>query len=286
MSTLSPKTLKTPPPRHEAHLLLSYPRPHILLLTLNRPKELNSLSRALRIDIGHVLDWFETEPDLWILIVTGAGRVFCAGGDLKPWTEDVMAGTAEGVGRVFKARQGIGSMSRRQSSKPWIAAVNGNGAFGGGAEALLNFDLVVASEKALFGFPEPQIGVVAAASGLERLVRAVGRQLAAELLLTGKSISAVEARDRFGFVNLVVPVDEVVPRAITLAESILENSPDAIRSTKRALSDSYLYGNIEEASRAHVISPESLAVFSGDNIKEGLAAYVEGRRPNWSNPKL
>ncbi|KAF9518783.1 hypothetical protein BS47DRAFT_1337919 [Hydnum rufescens UP504] len=285
MSNVPPKTLKTPPPSHGPEVILSYPLPHLLVITLNRPNNMNSMSPSLRADLGVVLDWFDTEPDLWALIVTGAGRAFCAGADLKGWRTKQLAGTDTDVVESLLSKHGFAGLSRRQSTKPIIAAANGD-AYGGGFEILLNCDLVVANEKARFGLPEAHVGVTVGAGGLERLVRTAGRQRAAELLLTAKSISAADARERFGFVNLVVPADEVLPTAIKLAETIIDNSPDSIRSTKRAMNETMLHGNIEEAYRSHILSPESQAVYVGDNIKEGLNAFANRRRPNWTNPKL
>jgi len=285
MSEQPPKTLKSAPPAHGAHLILSYPIAHILLLTFNRPEALNAMTLALRLDLDKVLDWFETEPDLWLVVVTGAGRAFCAGADLKLWNTDQTSGSRREINDLLSAKAGFASLSRRRSSKPIIAAVNGH-ALGGGTELVLNCDLVVASEKAMFGLPEVHVGVVAAAGGIQRVLRIAGHQRASEMLLTGKSITAAEAHDRFGFVNQVVPAEEVLPASLKLAQSILEQSPDAIRSTKRALNEATLHGSMEAAWKAHVLSPESRAVYDGVNIREGLKAFGERRKPMWSSPKL
>ncbi|KAF9516539.1 hypothetical protein BS47DRAFT_1390598 [Hydnum rufescens UP504] len=231
MSDAPPKSLKTPPPSHGPNVILSYPRPHLLVITFNRPNQMNSMTPGLRDDLLIVLDWFDTEPDLWALIVTGAGRLFCAGADLK--------------GPLIPAW--VWGIESRQSLKPIIGAANGD-AYGGGLEILLNCDLV--------GYR--------GAGGLERLVRTVGRQRAAELLLTAKIISAAEA---------------VIPTAIKLAETIIDNSPDSIRSTKRAIHETMRHGNIEEAYRSHLLSSESQAVYVGDNIKEGLNAFANRFHP-------
>ncbi|KAF9516537.1 hypothetical protein BS47DRAFT_1390596 [Hydnum rufescens UP504] len=267
MSDAPPRVSKpTTEPWAKCHFVLS--SAHLLVITFNRPNQMNSMTPGLRDDLLIVLDWFDAEPDLWALIVTGAGRLFCAGADLKGGERGSWLGQ---ITHSLKA------------SYPRMA--NGD-AYGGGLEILLNCDLVVASEKARFGQTETHIGVTVGAGGLERLVRTVGRQRAAELLLTAKIISAAEARERFGFVNFVVPPNEVIPTAIKLAETIIDNSPDSIRSTKRAIHETMRHGNIEEAYRSHLLSSESQAVYVGDNIKEGLNAFANRRRPNWTNPKF
>jgi len=150
----------------------------------------------------------------------------------------------------------------------------------------VNCDIVVASMKAKFGFPEVRVGVVVDSGGIPRLLRIAGHQRASEALLTGRHISATEARDVFRFVNDVVPPDRVLPRALEYAETILDQSPDAIRSTKKALNEAATHGNIDDAWNSHVVSSENRSVYFGQNFKEGLNAFSEKRKPKWVNPKL
>jgi len=257
----------------------------VLLLTFNRPDVLNAISIPILNDLNAVLNWFEKEPELWVLVLTGAGRTFCVGADLKRWKQDKATGSYEEISRLIDNPGGFASLSHRQSTKPIIAAVNGH-AFGGGSEIVVNSDIVVASTMARFGFPEVHVGVVAASGGIQRLLRIAGHQKASEVLLTGRDISAVEARDVFRFVNDVVSPDRVLPRALEYAEAILNQSPDSIRSTKKALNEAALHGNIENAWRFHVVSSENRSVYSGENIKEGLDAFNDKRKPKWVNPKL
>jgi len=280
-----PSTLVSPPPHYGQHILLSYPRRHILLLKFNRPDVLNALSKPVMNDLNMVLNWFEKEPDLWVLILTGVGSTFCVGADLKWWRQDKATASSDDISNILDGPGGFGSLSRRRSSKPIIAAVNGH-ALGGGSEIVVNSDIVVASMKAKFGFPEVHVGVVAASGGIQRLLRIAGHQRASEVLLTGRDISAVEARDVFRFVNDVVPSDRVLPRALEYAEAILDQSPDSIRSTKKALNEAALHGNIDDAWKSHVISSESRSVYFGENIKEGLDAFNDRRKPKWISPKL
>ncbi len=138
------------PPAHASTIILSFPSPHVLLLTFNRPDALNSVTPDMRKDLERVLDWFEAEDELWVLVLTGNGRIFCSGVDLKDWTASLSptAGTEKHDQQsIVDNPHGFASLSRRMTAKPIIAAVNG-GAYGGGMEVVLNCDLVVADEKA------------------------------------------------------------------------------------------------------------------------------------------
>ncbi|CAE6382889.1 enoyl-CoA hydratase [Rhizoctonia solani] len=280
-----PKSLTTTPPSHGTYLVLSYPAKHVLQLTLNRPRSLNAMTDDFKADIGRVMDWFERENDLWVVIVTGNGRAFCAGQDLKKWKKKQDAGSRREAEEMVEDINGFASLSRRRCIKPIIAAVNGI-AMGGGVEILLNCDLVVASRDAKLGLPEVKRGVVALAGGIPRLQRIAGHQLAADLLLTGRTITAEEAHVKYRFVTSVVPPSQVLSTAIDLAKEIVANSPEAVWSTKKALLDGQEYGNLEEAVRKHNLSEESKKVYQGENIREGLAAFSEKRKPVWGNPKL
>ncbi|KAJ4464370.1 ClpP/crotonase-like domain-containing protein [Lentinula aciculospora] len=270
------------PPPHSDQLVVSFPAEHVLMLTLNRPKSRNAMTPQMQKDLEWVLDWFNEESGLWVVIITGAGKLFCAGADLVEWNKDQQRGKSEEQERVAANRNGFGSISRRQLIKPIIAAVNG-GAHGGGTEIVLNCDIVVAGEDAKFALPEVKRGVVAAAGGIPRLSHIAGHHLAAEMLLTGKTVSSVDAHRRFGFVNSVVPASQVVPEAIRFAKSIVANSPDAVQCTKHALLLSQNLSS-EEAFMNSMFSPESSRVYKGENIKEGLKAFTEKRSPAWKSP--
>ncbi|QRV94526.1 enoyl-CoA hydratase/isomerase family protein [Ceratobasidium sp. AG-Ba] len=280
-----PHDLATDPPAYGPHLLLSFPEKHILQLTFNRPKALNAMTTELRNDIEKVMNWFESENSLWVAIITGTGRAFCAGMDLKNWLENQNSGERREAEIMAKDTTGFASLARRRCIKPIIAAVNGI-AMGGGVEILLNCDLVVASRDAKLGLPEVKRGVVAAAGGIPRLQRIAGHQLASELLLTGRTISAEEAHTRYRFVTNVVPPSQVLSTAIMLAKEIIANSPDAVWSTKKALLEGQQHASLEDAVIRHNMSEESKRVYQGDNIREGLLAFKEKRKPKWANPKL
>ncbi|KAF7360428.1 hypothetical protein MVEN_00772900 [Mycena venus] len=270
------------PPAVSSEILVNFPKDHVLQLTLNRPKSLNALTPQMVEDLRRVLNWFEDEPSLWVVIFTGSGRAFCAGADLKAWNRDEERGQPATAETILNNIHGFASISRRESKKPFIAAVNGH-AFGGGTELALNCDLVVASKDANFGLPEVKRGVVAMQGGIPRLARIAGHQLASEMLLLGKPVTADDARNRFGFVNVVVPPTDVLPTALDLASQIIANSPDSVQSTKKGILLAYKHNN-EETVRVHVNIPETVGYMYGDNIKEGLRAFSEKRNPVWQNP--
>lgn len=164
------------PPSHSSDFLVEFPIPHVLLLILNRPKALNSVTPQQQQELRLVLDWFDTTDELWVLVITGAGRMFCTGVDLKDWNQRASADTRTDQADIVANTNGFASLSRRDSAKPIIAAVNG-GAFGGGMELLLNCDLVVAADDAKFALPEVRRGVSALQGGIPRLTQIAGHQV-------------------------------------------------------------------------------------------------------------
>ncbi|KAH9082264.1 enoyl-CoA hydratase/carnithine racemase [Lactarius deliciosus] len=263
------------PPSHSDEVKVSFPKEHVVLLVMSRPKSLNAMCQTMESDLEILLSWFEGEPSLWVAIITGHGRAFCAGADLK------FLAVSTRLRTVFGLSTGFGSLSRRAMSKPIIAAVNGI-AFGGGMEIVLNCDLVIASDNAAFALPEVKRGVVAAQGGELEAYRF--RQLASEILLLGRTVSAKEAHERFGFVNTVVPKAQLLQTAIEWAGRITQNSPDAVQCTKRGLIEAGKHGDVEQATLAHMQSPESTRTYHGENIKEGLNAFRDKRKPIWANP--
>jgi len=246
------------------------------------------MSREMETSLTLLLNWFQDNGDYWVAILSGNGRIFCAGADLVEWLKREYTGLGTQITgdqeKLVSTPHGFGSISRRHSlNKPIIAAVNG-GAFGGGTEMILNCDIVIAEEDAKFALPEVKRGVIASAGGIPRLLRVSGYQLAAEMLLLGRNVSAVEARDRFRFVNEVVPRGRAVETAIAWALRICENSPDAVQATKHGLMLGLLRGGIDDAFTSHAWGDASKKAWLGDNIKEGLSAFVEKRKPVWGNP--
>lgn len=179
---------------------------------------------------------------------------------------------------------GFGGLSRRVGKKPVLCAVNGL-CLGGGCEMVVNADLVFASPRASFGFPEVQRGVIALAGALPRVVRTIGRQRAMEMALTGRRVSVAEARE-WGFVNEVVAdPDQVVKRAIEVAEQIAANSPDAVIVSREGIKLGWEALGAEDACRL-LVDTWSKRLYEGENFKEGLRAFVEKRKPQWVDSKL
>ncbi|PWY84640.1 ClpP/crotonase [Aspergillus sclerotioniger CBS 115572] len=268
-------------------LTLSQPTPSILLVTLSRPNALNSIASAGHQELHAIWTWMDEEPSIRVGILTGAGRAFCAGADLKEWNNTVQpkpTPETKSNHAVSMPPTGFGGLSRRSGKKPIICAVNGL-CLGGGCEMILNADLVIAAEKAYFGLPEVQRGVVAWAGALPRLVRTVGRQRAMEMALTGRRVDAAEAL-RWGFVNEVVPAEgNVVERAVEVATQIAANSPDAVVVSREGVKLGWEGLGADEAS-SRLIEVWSERLNAGDNIKEGLCAFVEKRKPRWVDSKL
>ncbi|KAL4784009.1 ClpP/crotonase-like domain-containing protein [Aspergillus varians] len=270
---------KTPPPTPQ-YSTLTFSTPHILLVTLSRPKVLNSIDSTGHAELHKIWEWMDDEPSLRVGIITGEGRAFCAGADLKEWNNSTQASKP----RAPMPPSGFGGLSRRMGKKPIIAAVNGL-CLGGGCEMVTNADIVISSEKAFFGFPEVQRGVVAWAGALPRIVRTVGKQRAMEMVLTGRRVEAREA-EKWGLVNEVVGGEkEVVERALEVAVQIAGNSPDAVIVSREGVKMGWEGVGAEEGTRLIVEAWEK-KLNAGENIKEGLRAFVEKRKPQWGGSKL
>ncbi|GIJ98654.1 hypothetical protein Aspvir_000772 [Aspergillus viridinutans] len=270
----------TTPPPNPQHATLSFPSPHILLVTLNRPRDLNCINTTGHQELSSIWQWLDDEPSLRVGILTGTGRAFCAGADLKEWNTQAQSNST----RKPMAEGGFGGLSRRSGKKPVICAVNGL-CLGGGCEMVVNADLVVACRQAFFGLPEVQRGVVAIAGALPRVVRTVGRQRAMEMALTGRRVSAEEAKE-WGFVNEVVDeANQVVKRAIEIAELIAANSPDSVVVSREGIKLGWEGVGAEDGSRL-LVDTWSKRLYEGENIKEGLRAFVEKRKPKWVDSKL
>lgn len=249
----------------------------VFILTINRPDVMNAISPAASHEMARAMDDFESDPELWVAIITGAGdAAFCAGGDIS-----VMA-KAETVDDYQMPASGYGGMTNRTSCfKPVIAAVNGI-AFGGGFEVALACDVIVASDNAVFGLPEPKIGTAAVATGMHRLAREIGLKPAMALLLTAGSIDAERAKV-LGLVTEVVPQPELRATALKLAERIMRCAPLAVQATKQCVLEGLNFAGVPAAQQAQEAGEfDRLDVMlKSDDIREGLNAFMEKRRPEW-----
>ncbi|MCP4006920.1 MAG: enoyl-CoA hydratase [bacterium] len=245
---------------------------NLTLVTINRPKVMNSLHPAANNELEQVFDDFSNDPEQWIAILTGAGdRAFSAGNDLKY--------TAAGKGNISQPKTGFGGLtSRFDCVKPVIAAVNGV-AMGGGFEIALACDLIIASDNAIFALPEPRVGLAALAGGLQRLPRQIGVKRAMGMILTGRRVSAAEGLD-LGFVNEVVPQADLMNAARAWADQILECAPLSIRASKQTVMQSLDRSDLVEALQNGQYSAIGDMVRSAD-FKEGPRAFAEKRKPEW-----
>ena len=245
-------------------------------MTLNRPSALNALSTELVVAVDDALESLAQRTEIRVALLTGSGnRAFCAGADLKQ--RDGMSDEEWAVQHAsFEAM-----VDRLRSfDKPVIAVVNGVAA-GGGLELAMSCDFMVASETARLGQPEAARGIMPGLGGTQLLPRLVPHGLATELLLTGRLIDADEAQ-RAGLVTHVYPADELLPSAISLAESIAANSPMAVRQIRRALRA----GRGKPLGEALQIELDCYrdAVTHPDR-REGVSAFNEGRAPRFADPE-
>ncbi|KAM8806396.1 enoyl-CoA hydratase, mitochondrial [Eudromia elegans] len=241
------------------------------LIRLNRPQALNALCAGLMREVKQALEAFESDPRVGAIVITGTEKAFAAGADIKEMQHNTFqqcysAGFLDEWDRVSKVR------------KPVIAAVNGY-ALGGGCELAMMCDIVYAGEKAQFGQPEILLGTIPGAGGTQRLTRAVGKSLAMEMVLTGDRISAQEAKEA-GLVSKIFPVDKLLEAAISCAEKIASNSKlvtaIAKESVNAAFETTLAEGNRTEKRLFYV-------TFATDDRREGMTAFVEKRKPKFTD---
>jgi enoyl-CoA hydratase len=244
-------------------------RERVGLIRLNRPEALNALNRTLLHELMAALEAFDTEEDIGAIVITGSEKAFAAGADIKQMSE---ASMVEMLKSDF-----IPAFDRiRGIKKPVIAAVSG-WALGGGCELAMACDMIVASEKAKFGQPEINLGVIPGAGGTQRLTLAVGKALAMEMVLNNRTLNAAEAL-QYGLVNRVASVESYLDEALQLAAEIAARAPLAVQFGKEAVN------KVFELSLSEGLAAERrafYALFATADQKEGMAAFVEKRSPQW-----
>ncbi len=245
-------------------------RGRVGLITLNRPQALNALNRQLMGELTDALETFDHDESIGAIVITGSEKAFAAGADIKEMADKSALQMAEAdlvgiYGRI------------RTIQKPIIAAVSG-WSLGAGFELPLACDMIIASETAKFGLPEVTIGVIPGAGGTQRLIRAVGKALAMEMTLNDRKLTAAEALQH-GLVNRVVPVSDFLNEALKLADEIASRAPLAVRAAKRLILHSY------DAFLKEGLAEEKQSfydLFNTHDQKEGMQAFVEKRKPNWT----
>ena len=237
---------------------------HVGVVTMNRPEALNALNDQVLRDLDAVLTQAEEDTELYVLVVTGAGRSFVAGADIGQ-----MSGFSAVEGKAFGVYGNQVFAKLENLSKPTIAAVNGF-ALGGGCELAMACDIRLASEKAKFGQPETGLGITPGFGGTQRLPRIVGVSRAMELILTAKTISAAQARE-IGLVSEVYPPEELMDRALELANAIAANAQVAVRQSKAAIRRGL---QTDMATGAAFESEAFGLCFSTQDQKDAMNAFV------------
>jgi enoyl-CoA hydratase/carnithine racemase len=247
---------------------------HIATVTLNRPEIMNALNWQAYAELESIFLDLQKDADVRCIILTGAGRAFCSGDDVR----EIMAAGGGGK-RLRQVRPGTTPAARAilDCDRPIIAAVNG-AAVGWGMDMSLLADFRIASEKAKFGELFVKRGLVADVGGMVRLPKIIGPSRAAELLFTGEIISAERALE-LGLVMSVVPADQLLEEARILATKIANNPPLAVRYLKEGLRRSY-YGDYEEVG--NWVAQTLGVLFQTEDHKEGVASFLEKREPTFT----
>ncbi|WP_433218301.1 crotonase/enoyl-CoA hydratase family protein [Dactylosporangium sp. CS-047395] len=251
---------------------------HIAVIRLNRPEALNAVNAALSTAAGEALERAAADPEVRVVVITGSGRAFCAGADLK----ELAAGRP--VAAPEHPEWGFAGLVRHWIDKPLIAAVNGF-AMGGGTEIALACDLVVAAEDARLGLPEVKRGLIAAAGGVVRLQRQIPLKRALQMALTGDAIDVQEAAE-WGLVNVVARPGAALTEALELAERIAANAPLSVRQTKRVMHQVAAARSDWDPAwsgfEPWAVNQEATdLVFGSRDAVEGPTAFAEKRAPVW-----
>ena len=242
------------------------------IVTLNRPKQLNALNDQLMVELGAALKAFDADPSIGCMIVTGSEKAFAAGADIGAMATYGFADVYQGdyITRNWETIRSI--------RKPVIAAVSGF-ALGGGCELAMMCDFIIAADNARFGQPEIKLGIIPGAGGTQRLPRAVGKAKAMDMALTGRMMDAAQA-ERAGLVSRVVPLDKLMGEALGAALMISDYSQIAVMAAKESVNRSFESGLSDgimfERRMFH-------AMFATTDQKEGMDAFVNKRKPTFTN---
>ena len=240
----------------------------LVVITINRPQVRNAVNRAVSYGVCEAIDEMERRPDLRLAILTGAGGNFCAGMDLKAFSQ----------GEVTRVEgRGILGIAYTPPKKPLIAAVEGY-ALAGGFEAVLACDLLVASRTAMFGLPEAKRGLAAAAGGLLRLPRLIPPRIAMEMALTGEMVSA-QRLAQYGLVNALVEPGQALIEAKRLAGLILANAPMSVALSKQVIVEQLDWPLDEMFARQDALLGH---VLRSADAQEGARAFIDKRPARWT----
>ena len=248
-------------------------RGHVLVVTMNRPQVRNALSGPMLALLRQAWDQADSDPGIRVCVLTGAGGAFCAGADLKAMTRAHPGDAGSGA---FDAAVIEPLLKGRRLTKPLIAAVEGV-AVAGGTEILQATDIRVAGESARFGVSEARWGLFPLGGSAVRLPRQIPYTVAADLLLTGRHISAAQALE-IGLIGHMVPDGQALAKALEIAEMIAANGPVAVRAILRTIRETE---GMAEADAFRVEAQIGMAVFRSEDAKEGPRAFTGKRRPDF-----
>ncbi|CAH1117603.1 unnamed protein product [Phaedon cochleariae] len=246
-------------------------RSNVGLIQLNRPKALNALCNPLLKEVAQAMTAFGKDSSVGAIVLTGNEKAFAAGADIKEMEDKTYASWM-----TSNMHQDLDCVAKVR--KPVIAAVNGF-ALGGGCEMAMMCDIIYAGEKSRFGQPEILLGIIPGAGGTQRLIRSVGKSKAMEMVLTGNQITAQEA-EKMGLVSKLFPVEKVLEESIKLGEKIASNSQIANMVAKECCNAAY-ETTLKEG--LHLEKRMFHATFATKDQKEGMAAFVEKRKANFTN---
>ncbi|MFX1756606.1 crotonase/enoyl-CoA hydratase family protein [Rhodococcus sp. As11] len=283
-ATEAPRAADSDISSREPHCLVEQ-RGHVLIVTLNRPEARNALSGEMMAIMNEAWDRVDSDPEIRVAILTGAGGAFCAGADLKAMNaappgdafEQGERSDGKGNGGGWDLTRLPALLKGRRLTKPLIAAVEG-AAIAGGTEILQGTDVRVAGESAKFGVSEAKWGLFPLGGSAVRLVRQIPYTIAADILLTGRHLGAAEAKE-IGLIGHVVPDGTALDKALEIAETIANNGPVAVQAILRTIRDSE---GLHEEDAFRIDAELGAAVFKSADAKEGPRAFAEKRAPKFS----
>jgi enoyl-CoA hydratase len=243
---------------------------NVAIIRINRPKVLNALSLPLMAELATLMEKYDRDDTIHVILLSGSQRAWAAGadiGDMATASSDEMRKRDQ-----FSIWEQI-----KNITKPIVAAVSGF-ALGGGCELMMHCDIIIASENALFGQPEINLGIIPGAGGTQRFTRAVGKATAMDVVLSGRFLSAKEALD-FGLISRIVPKEHWFESALQVAKQVAAKGPIALRSAKASVL------NAEELPLSASLTEERAlfyALFDTDDQTEGMTAFAEKRPPNFT----
>ncbi|KAI9258114.1 ClpP/crotonase-like domain-containing protein [Phascolomyces articulosus] len=252
--------------------ILTETRGKVGLVTLNRPKALNALCNDLFVEVNEAMKNFDEDDNIGAIVLTGSEKAFAAGADIKEMKDNTFVDTYK--------KDFLGHWAKISDvKKPIIAAVNGY-ALGGGCELAMSCDIIYAGEKAVFGQPEINLGVIPGAGGTQRLVKAVGKSRAMEMVLSGGANLTADEAQSLGLVSKVVPADQLIDEAIKTAGKIASKSQASVQMGKELINKSF---EVPLSAGLRWERAYFQALFGTADQKEGMNAFAEKRKPTFTN---